>query len=202
MQDKYPNFAALAAAESPDAYAITLRDTGSPIVVAALHGGGIEPGTSEIALAIAKDQYSHYLFEGIRKHSNRDLHIPSVNFDEPSCLSLLRSARMVVTVHGEEDPSPIVYLGGLHEAAIHTVRSVLESAGFDVRHHPNAHLKGEDKRNVCNIGSCGGGLQLELSRGLRKSFFTSLSANGRRTSTPELSRFAGLVHEALRRTRL
>lgn len=64
MTDTYPTFAALASAESPDAYSIIVRNSNSRVVIAAPHGGGIEAGTSEIALAIAGQDYSYYIFEG------------------------------------------------------------------------------------------------------------------------------------------
>ena len=53
MTDKYRTFAELAANESPESYRIVTTDRGSQVAVAALHGGAIEPGTSEIARAIA-----------------------------------------------------------------------------------------------------------------------------------------------------
>lgn len=202
MPEKYVNFAALAASVPRAAYAITARDLGTPIVVVAPHGGGIEPGTSEIALSIAADRYSHYLFEGRKKRSNHDLHITSVNFDEPSSLSLLRSAQMVVTIHGEDSGAEVVYVGGRHAAAVAAIRAALTSAGFKAHQHPSAALSGRDVRNICNIGACGAGVQLELSRGLRSSFFKSLSAIGRKSPTPRLSHFGTVVREVLGKSEL
>ena len=203
MVDKYACFAALVASEPTAAYAIRARDLGTPIVVAAPHGGGIEPGTSEVAVSIAGDRYSYYLFEGMKARSNRDaLHITSVNFDEPSCLSLLRSARTVLTVHGEKSSSDVLYIGGLDAGTIAEIRSVLEPAGFQVRQHPNVSLRALDRRNICNIGTRGEGVQLELSCGLRRSFFESLSREGRKVPTPRLSQFGSLIQQALRKSGL
>ena len=42
--------------------------------VMAPHGGGIEPGTSELACAIAGKQHSYYTFSGIKTSGNRLLH--------------------------------------------------------------------------------------------------------------------------------
>jgi phage replication-related protein YjqB (UPF0714/DUF867 family) len=53
------------------------------VAVIAPHGGGIEPGTSELATAIAGDDFSLYLFEGLKSAGNGELHITSTNFDEP-----------------------------------------------------------------------------------------------------------------------
>jgi hypothetical protein len=65
MGDRYARFAALAAEETLGVhYRIRLADRGTPFVVLAPHGGKIEPGTSQIAAAIARDDDSLYGFEG------------------------------------------------------------------------------------------------------------------------------------------
>lgn len=202
MADKYVSFADLAASESKASYAITLRDQGSSVAVIAAHGGCIEPGTSEIARAIAGDEYSLYLFEGLKSRRNGDLHITSTNFDEPTCKALLRSTMTVVTIHGERSPSEIIYLGGCHERAIAALRTDLELSGFRVREHSKPSLRGLDKRNLCNKGTCDAGVQMELSRGLRESFFQSLTRTGRVKAKPSLFHFSASVRRALSQTGL
>ena len=197
MSDKYPDFLTLAAAEPAQAYAILVRDTGGPLAVAAPHGGGIEPGTSEIALAIAGGDFSYYQFEGKKSDGNHDLHITSARFDEPRCLGLLRSARLVLTVHGEDSPEPVVYLGGGYTAAFAAVHGALEPHGFIVREHANRQLQGVQSANICNLGRLGAGLQLELSLGLRRTFFQSLTHAGRKQPRPRLAEFGRLVRHAL-----
>jgi phage replication-related protein YjqB (UPF0714/DUF867 family) len=199
MHDKYPNFNALAAAEPADSYSILMRYTDSPIVVAAPHGGGIEPGTSEIARTIAGDVFSYYTFEGKKNDGNCELHITSSNFDEPQCLALLSTANTVVTIHGEASESEAVYLGGLSTSAQASVRVALEPHGFLVCEHSNPDLQGLHTSNICNMGRFSMGLQLELSFGLRKSFFFSLSRGGRKKPTERLFLFSALVRQALLR---
>src|SRR5512147_3147748 len=114
MRDTYRNFAALSATEPADAFSISTCDRASRVVVAAPHGGGIEPGTSEIAVAIAGRDLSYYLFEGHKREGNAALHITSSNFDEPRGLALLRRACCALTVHGEASETEMVYLGGLN----------------------------------------------------------------------------------------
>lgn len=198
MPDKYLNFAALASAEPPNAYSISMRNAGSPVVVVAPHGGGIEPGTSEIALAIAGSDLSYYLFEGKKVKNNRDLHITSSNFDEPEGLALMRNTNTVLAVHGEESDAETVYLGGLDVAALALLRRTLEHDGYEVREHANPQLQGLHKRNICNIGRNGAGVQLELSAGLRGSFFEAPTRSGRRKPTARLSEFATLIGRAVR----
>jgi phage replication-related protein YjqB (UPF0714/DUF867 family) len=197
MADKYASFAELAASEPKTSYAITVRDRRTTVAVIGPHGGGIEPGTSEIAAAIAGDDYSLYLFEGVKVNSNGDLHITSTHFDEPSCLSLLASARLALTIHGEQSLSETICVGGRHREAVTAISDALEKSDFQVREHPNSELHGLDTRNICNRGTGGSGVQLELSRGLRRSLFTALSRAGRENPTPKLSRLGAAVRLAL-----
>ena len=194
MSDSYSNFAALSAGERPDAFSIALRDRGSRVAVAAPHGGGIEPGTSEIAVAIAGANLSYYLFEGHKRRGNATLHITSSRFDEPQGLALLRRAACVVTVHGEASEREMVYLGGLNASLRNALIKALEKNGYVVGE--NATMQGRDERNICNIGSSGGGVQLELSAGLRRSFFESLSRAGRAKPTVRLAEFSAIVRGA------
>lgn len=89
-RDKYINFQALAdvCKEGAD-YSIICRNNASHVAVIAPHGGGIEPGTSEIARAIAGDDLSFYAFQGVRPEKNSELHITSENFDEPRGIGLV-----------------------------------------------------------------------------------------------------------------
>jgi phage replication-related protein YjqB (UPF0714/DUF867 family) len=64
VADRYRSFTALDAEQRRGIdYNIRLQDRGTAIAVIAPHGGGIEPGSSEIAMAIARDDYSFYAFE-------------------------------------------------------------------------------------------------------------------------------------------
>ena len=198
MRDSYSNFAALSAAEPPAAFSISMRDRGSQLAVAAPHGGGIEPGTSEIAVAIAGADLSYYLFEGHKRHGNAALHITSSNFDEPQGLALLRRAACVLTVHGEASETEAVYLGGLNTSFKLALSAALERHGYVVAE--NAKLQGRDERNICNIGLTGEGVQLELSAGLRRAFFESLSRAGRAKPTARLAEFSAVVRETVHGT--
>src|SRR5262245_16323231 len=113
MADKYTNYKELAAAERENIdFRIRSRLSQSRIAMVAAHGGGIEPGTSEIADALAGDDLSLYIFEGLKPDRNRDLHITSTQFDESRCLSLIATSRFVVTIHGESGSDQVVYVGG------------------------------------------------------------------------------------------
>lgn len=168
-------------------------------VIFAPHGGGIEPGTSELTIAIAGDDLSFGAFEGIKGTGNSLLHITSTNFDEPRCLELILAHRYVVTIHGEENTSQTVFLGGRDEYLCGALHDALQISKFNVATHDDPRLQGKNARNVCNRGASNSGVQLELSNALRASFFQSLSAVGRRHPTPKLDRFCEAVREGLRR---
>lgn len=197
MPDTYPNFAALSAAERPGEFAIRSRDSASRVVIAVPHGGAIEPGTSEIALAIAQHDLSYYLFEGQKRAGNATLHLASTRFDEPGCLALLTSAHAVLTVHGESSMEDVVFLGGRNGPLRTSVSDALQAAGFRVREHANPDLQGLDPANLCNLGMARAGVQLELARGLRQSLFGSLDRAGRERPTLRLRTFAAAVRSAL-----
>ena len=83
MADRYRNFAQLRKGETEGIdYRICIRERVSFAVIIAPHGGRIEPGTFEIAAAIAENIHSLYCFEGLRNRPHRDLHIRSTCFDE------------------------------------------------------------------------------------------------------------------------
>src|SRR5215469_14442257 len=67
-------------------------------LLAAPHGGGIEPGTSEIMRAVAEQgNWAWYEFAGFLRRGNREsLHLPSSAFDEPTLVSLRRQAGFCV----------------------------------------------------------------------------------------------------------
>ena len=67
MPDRYRRFADLAANECLGVdYRIRVEDRGTPFVILAPHGGWIEPGTSEIAEALAGTDLSFYAFEALK----------------------------------------------------------------------------------------------------------------------------------------
>lgn len=179
-RDKYKNFAELAAVENASAYRIVTVSRETNAVIAAPHAGAIEPGTSEIARAIAGAELSLYLFEGRKSLDNGELHITSTNFDEPQGLQLVRGAEMALAVHGEANENEsVVYMGGRHAAAQEALGERLKAAGFHVDKHADPELQGVHPNNICNRGLSGAGVQLELSRALRLELFPSLSAKGR-----------------------
>src|SRR5262245_11150501 len=76
VADKYRNFAALEKHERAGSdYDVLVRRAQDRFAIVAPHGGGIEPGTSELADGVAGLEHSFYTFEGLKTSGNGDLHI-------------------------------------------------------------------------------------------------------------------------------
>lgn len=145
------------------------------VSIIAPHGGKIEPGTSQIAYAIAGDIFNVYCFEGRKPRFNDHLHITSTNFDEPKALSMAGASDYIVTVHGCRDRSRHIYLGGLDAVLIEAAERHLRRCGFFVAAHSNPRLQGKSRSNICNRGRRGVGLQLEIARDLRDEMIEEAS---------------------------
>ena len=168
-------------------YRFEFRTGTSSLAILAPHGGDIEPGTSEIADALAGDVHGFYTFEGIKSQSNQLLHITSSHFDEPTGLDVACRAETVVTVHGCKGEDRVVYVGGRDEGLKARVVCELGSCDFSVRE--SRRFPGMRQTNLCNRGRSGKGLQVEISFGLRKLMFKSLYRDGRRETTQIFERF-------------
>jgi phage replication-related protein YjqB (UPF0714/DUF867 family) len=169
MADTYKNFEALKAGEAEEIdYRIRFENRGTPVVVLAPHGGSIEPGSSQIAMAIAREDYSFYCFEGLGPDHYGDLHITSDHFDEPRAVKLVTAAETAIAIHGrrDRDDQATVWLGGRDTKLRDAVASSLRASQFKAatEGHP---LTGRKSANICNRGTTGAGVQLELPRALR-----------------------------------
>jgi phage replication-related protein YjqB (UPF0714/DUF867 family) len=200
MPDTYRNFKELSENERAGIdYRILLRQAKAGFAIVAPHGGGIEPGTSEIADAIAGEEFSFYAFEGLKSSGNTELHITATRFDEPMCLTVIGRSNIVITIHGEhsEDDGEGVFIGGLDDNLGSLLGGTLKAKGFDVRKHPNRKLQGLEAKNLCNRGVSGRGVQFELSRSVRQEMFSSLSREGRKQTTPRFWELVDTIRSVL-----
>ncbi len=168
MADRFQNFKDLSDVLSPDTdYVIRSEARDSDVVILAPHGGTIEPETSAIAEAIAGHSYSFYAFEALKPGAHGDLHITSHLFDEPTALDLVSRSRIAVAIHGrKDDGTDSVWLGGRAAALRDAIGAALREAGFEAER--NTTLPGIHETNICNRTRRGEGVQLELSRSLRR----------------------------------
>jgi len=197
--DKYLNFRHLDNNEREGVdYQIRWQQGVTGFCIMALHGGNIEPGTSGIAEGIAGQDHAFYAFEGIKARGNRKLHLTSTAFDEPKALWLASMSETIIAIHGCEGDEPLVYFGGLAVPLIEKITESLEANGVAVREHPTPENKGIHPNNICNLGSKGKGVQLELAKNLRSQMFVGTSIDGR-CPTEVFYRFARAIRNVLRR---
>ena len=195
-RDRYASYSELRENEKEGLdYRVGLRYGRSGIAVMAPHGGNIEPGTSEIASVVAGEEHGFYELSGLRTSGNRDLHLKSTLFDEPRCLFIARQSQKILTVHGCKGREEMVYLGGLCFLLKEEIERSLTMAGFTVGEYPG--LQGKHPLNLCNLGSTGSGVQLELTSGLRRTMFENLTTDGRRNLTPIFDIFTTALRNAL-----
>jgi phage replication-related protein YjqB (UPF0714/DUF867 family) len=188
-RDKYESFAALARAEREGVdYRVRVKRRASRVTIVAPHGGGIEPGSSQIAEAIAGDDFSFCCFEGLRPSGNRELHITSTRFDEPQCVALVEAADHVVAVHGYGSAERLVYMGGLDRPLRDVIAAALENEGFKTDNFGKPQIAGISPQNICNRGRRRKGVQLEISRSLRDELMAAPT---------QLTRLAAATRQAI-----
>ena len=195
--------------------------------ILAPHGGGIEPGTSELCLAVAGYHpanlpqvppagvtYDYWMFEGIREGGNAALHVTSTGCDDGVAVSLCAGSLNALSLHGF-DPAPelpadaqVVLVGGGNTTLRRDLRDRLKDAGFDARDAGSpGEVDGDDPCNIVNrtlpVGDPPaplGGVQLELSTPLRDAMFTEHSRPRRRHTTTQLFwTFVAVCRDALDR---
>jgi len=190
VADLYANYAALAAAETEGVdytRAVTLFP-GAKGASIAIHGGGIEAGSGEVAAAVAAGAMNCYVFAGIKSSGNTDLHITSTNFDEPQALALVAASTRTLSFHGYSGATPVTAIGGLDTVRVTRITEALELAGFTVV-PTSSEIAGTDPDNICNKNLNGAGVQLEMTLAQRQAFFPggntsrAVRESGARTET-------------------
>ncbi|MFD1414540.1 poly-gamma-glutamate hydrolase family protein [Oceanobacillus jeddahense] len=199
--DTYENFKELSEHEHQDEDYRIRSGKGNPdVMLIAIHGGGIEPGTTELAEQSAlAGEYSFYSFQGIKLTNNTELHITSTNFDESEALALVSDSLYTVSFHGYEDEvEKHTYVGGLDKRLSQSIEKELKNAGFLVSDAPK-EFDGKDKDNIVNKNKQEKGVQLEISTAQRKAFFEDndfLSEN-RENQTEEFDNYIEAIQKGL-----
>lgn len=181
-------------------FRISVFERTGPLVILAPHGGGIERGTSELARAVAGDEFALYLFESLllTAKESKNLHITSTNFDEPVCQTLVGRFPRSLALHGCEGARPVIYVGGRDLEMKNRLVTRLTAKGYPAK-LGRGSLAGTHPQNICNRTSSGAGVQLELSSGLRSSFFQDWhNRRGRRVTTPHFDQFVADLRTILR----
>jgi phage replication-related protein YjqB (UPF0714/DUF867 family) len=203
VNDKYNNFSQLLAYEKKDIdFRRRVKQRNSGWLIIAPHGGGIEPGTSELAVAIARFNHSLYTFEGIKKSDNKTLHITSTQFDDSQLLKLLNSSKGTIAIHGSSGNEQIAYVGGLHDEIRDKIITHLLGNGIKASISSNPSLQGRDVNNICNRNLTGKGVQIELTEGLRSAMFISLTRSGRKIRTKLFKTFVSTIRAVIKEVQL
>ncbi|MDU0451269.1 poly-gamma-glutamate hydrolase family protein [Staphylococcus chromogenes] len=170
--DHYESMKALMkATKEGEDWKIRTKDETNATVIVAPHGGGIEPGTTEIAEDIAdKSQSGFYTFEGLRRANNSELHVTSVNYDEPKAQKMVGQSQRTVTVHRTSRDEADVYIGGRDTKLKQIITEKLLDNGFKVKQGTGS-IAGEGVNNITNMNQRQAGVQLEISSKTIQRFF-------------------------------
>ena len=203
----------------------TFDDSGSAsvalpqTVILAVHGGVIEPGCSELCLAVAGYHpatmavtppegpgYDFWMFEGLRPVDNDTLHVTSIHCDDPVAEVLCAGTPGALALHGctparagLPNGTPAVLVGGLDAELKDRLLIAYADAGVpavDAAGRPG--LDGSDPCNIVNRTFAGRGAQLELTTPLRAAMFGINTATQRKhTTTAAFWQFVAATRQAL-----
>lgn len=201
MPDRYKSVAELLKAERDNVKIVAKKKGRTPVAILGLHAGGIEPLTGEIAQAIAGRDHRLYLFVGVAPSNNARLHITSTRFDEPKLRYVLDGARTAVSIHGAAGTHErLTQIGGRNRALKERIADSLDRHGFNVVEAQD-RLDAQSPNNAVNRVLLGG-VQMELSLGLRDSFLrgglnTRTDRENLRNRTKVFERYVSAVRRAL-----
>ena len=148
-----------------------------PLGLMAIHGGGIEPGTEEIARYVAYHSgASLYIYAGRRSGGNLSLHRPSHDGrieERALVVQFLKHVNTAISIHGHGRRQNRAYVGGLHQNMVQSfvelARPALSQYEWisDPKIIPSG-LSGQSPSNVVNLPPAKG-MQLELPLKLRQT---------------------------------
>ncbi|MEG6512729.1 poly-gamma-glutamate hydrolase family protein [Desulforamulus ruminis] len=192
----YRSFAELAAAEDPSSYTVKTNVVGSNTTILAIHGGGIERGTSEVVKALGgSGKYNTYSFEGLKAADNGSLFIKAINFDEPTAISLVNKSDYTVSVVGAAGDDEVTYIGGQNKLLAELIRLHLTAKGYNVKTlNIQDRIAGVMDSNIVNKNKLFnnsyqlGGVQIAISKGLRDKLATDSGT---------LNDYSGTINNAL-----
>jgi phage replication-related protein YjqB (UPF0714/DUF867 family) len=206
MKDKYQSFADLKL-NRPSSFTVDFKDRDYPILIFTPHGGGIEPGTTELCQWFSLHMYPYYSFTG-KGQKCKELHITSTNFGEPRLLKMLNNYKWAVSFHGMSDyikrkVGADIYIGGYHQKLIRLLKASL-SENFSVvswEEISYPKLSARSINNVTNKCISGKGVQIEISATLRKQFFHGKFDAKARKRKPSLTfgLFCRLINNAIQK---
>jgi phage replication-related protein YjqB (UPF0714/DUF867 family) len=175
--------------------------------IIAPHGGAIEPGTSELCLAVAgyhpatlevtppgRVTYDYWMFEGIRSADNSQLHVTSTHCDDTVALSLCAGALNVLAQHGcttaqagLEDGARAVLVGGRNALLKRALLEAFAAVGIRaIDAIDRGAINGDDQANIANRTLLGMGGHLEITGPLRETMFEVNTREDRKNTTTQV----------------
>lgn len=194
---KYSSFSELSREEKPNIdFKVTYRPCGRSFLITAPHGGAIEPGSTEIAGALAGDQFGLYTFNGLKRDSSV-LYLPSTSFDEPELVRVTKYYGTTISVHIISGTDRLVYIGGRYRQLVTAINQSLTEKGYEVKSLPETSAA-FSMSNFINKTAVGG-VQIEISSKLAEEMFRGpiTSERVRQDTTRRTSEFTRFV-EAVR----
>lgn len=165
-------------------FSISVVDRDSRVTVVSPHGGKIEPGTSELARALAERGYNLFDFQALSDNAGRTGHVTSTNFRDARLTSLLNKSTVCVSFHRMRDRHRTIYLGGKNQRLKEIAARSLKEAGFRCTTDP-PRLKGVESDNFVNLAQ-DKGLQVEIPVLLADSLIPDIDSKARLVSPYEL----------------
>jgi len=182
-------------------------------IVMAIHGGGIERGTSEIALAVAGYHpdtlvatidnlglHDFWLFEGLLPSGNGKLHVTASHYDEPIATELVQNVRRCISLHGclDTQANGKIQIGGRDHQLRDIVLEELTIAGIPAEITTNKMLGGESPDNIANKTKILGCVQLEMGASYRSSLFgTNTQPDRKKTTNTQFWLLVGALRKAM-----
>jgi phage replication-related protein YjqB (UPF0714/DUF867 family) len=182
-------------------------------IVMAIHGGGIERGTSEIALAVAGYHpdtlvaaidnlglHDFWLFEGLLPSGNGKLHVTASHYDEPIATELVQNVRRCISLHGclDTQANGKIQIGGRDHQLRDIVLEELTIAGIPAEITTNKMLGGESPDNIANKTKILGCVQLEMGASYRSSLFgTNTQPERKKTTNTQFWLLVGALRKAM-----
>ena len=155
-----------------------------PLGLMAIHGGGIEPGTEEMARFVAYHSgASLYVYAGRLSGGNLSLHRPSHDGrieQRALVVQFLKHVKTAISIHGHGRRQKRAYVGGLHQSMVQRFVEIARPAlsQYEWISDPKIippGLSGRSPSNVVNLPPAKG-MQLELPLKLRQ---TKVTPDGR-----------------------
>lgn len=148
-------------------YEIEVMERGSPFCIVAVHGGGIDPLTEELARAVSGRAHSLYLLRSLKPEICDQLRIPARRYKEMRLDNMMQRSKAALSIVGCACNDVAVHLGGQNRQLKEILKTYLVEQGFETgspvtpgaSHSPTRFYNRADQ----------GGIQIELGKELRAS---------------------------------